>query len=124
MKLCAAFLRGIVNIKEEVIQWLESYPEEDQKVLLEDLQRSGCISGMVGPLVNYVDAVAFYHKYKRKINRVLADKGADFGEPVLETLNGYDREDPLCLEQQNQNLLAWYGFEHVAGQIYLDRYGE
>ena len=105
-----------------VQDWLARYDEEEQKVVLEDLQRSGCISGMVSPLVNYVDTIAFYEEHKAEINELLADMEADLGEPVLKTLGGYDKTDPLCLEQQNQNLLAWFGFEEAAAEIYREKY--
>jgi len=113
-----------MSIVDEVIAWVKGYPEEDQKVLLEDLQQGGCISGMVGPLVNCVDTIAFYEEHKEEINELLVQQEEDLGEPVLKILNGYDKTDPLCLQRQNQNLLTWYGFEEIANQVYAARYEE
>ena len=113
-----------MSIKEAVIAWVESYPEEDQKVLLEDLQQSGCVSGMVGPLVNYVDTIAFYEKHKEEINEIVAELSELMDDSFLWLSDAFDREDSLCLEQQNQNFLAWLGFEYVAGQLYAEKYEE
>ena len=30
----------------------------------------------------------------------------------------FDKEDPLVLDITNKNLLAWFGFEETASQIY------
>lgn len=112
-----------MSIIEEVTNWVEGYPEEDQKVLLEDLQKGGCISGMVGPLVNYVDTLEFYERNKEEINELLAEFAAEQGEKaVIHQLGGFDRDDPLYLEQQNQNLLAWVGFEELANKYYAEKY--
>ena len=35
----------------------------------------------------------------------------------LPTLMGRDSDDPLALETQNQNLLAWFAFEETAFQL-------
>ena len=111
-----------MNITDEVVAWLEDYPEEDQKRALEDLQQGGCISGMVSPLVNYVDTLAFFERNKEEINGLLAEFDAEMGDSCLGQLFRFDKEDPLCLEQQNQNLLAWMAFEELANKVYIERY--
>ena len=35
----------------------------------------------------------------------------------------FDIEDPLCMETQNQNLLAWFAYEETARAI-LEELGE
>lgn len=111
-----------MSLKEEVEQWLEDQAEEDQKVSLEDLQRGGCASGMIGFLCYYSDTVQFYEENQSEINSMLSEASENAGELVLVHFKGYDKEDPLCLEQNNQNMLAWWGFEEAAFNIYTEKY--
>jgi hypothetical protein len=100
----------------EVCDWLETYDcDDDGETLqsyLNDLCDHGCASGMVNSLIYYDDTITFYNKHKYIINRLLVDLNI-----TAQDLNGYDKDDPLCLEQNNQNLLAWFAFEECARDI-------
>lgn len=113
-----------MSIIEEVTRWVEQHAEEDQKAALEDLQKHGCVSGQVGALIYYPDTVKFYEENRDEINQLLAGVQSDTGQPVLPEFRGYDKDDPLCLEQNNQNMLAWWGFEEVAFELYREKYEE
>lgn len=39
---------------------------------LEDLQRYGCVSGMIADLIYYDDTIKFYDNYKDDINELLS----------------------------------------------------
>jgi len=110
-------------LQQEVITWMEGHEEEDRKVAYQDLRNSGCISGMVPEMVFYTDTVAFFERHKEAIN-ALVKEGIDMtGEgSFISNFNNYDEEDPLYLEQQNQNNLAWYAFEETAYQLYDEDY--
>lgn len=88
----------------------------------EDLMRMGCISGMIGELIYYHDTVKFYKKHKEDINNLLYELLGSCGFNCPEELFGdkWDIEDPLCIEQTNQNLLAWFAFEETARTIAMN----
>ena len=110
-------------IIDEVKEWLESQvcDDYDEQAVLADLFKGGgCQSGMVCGLISYIDTVLFFQRNKEEINVLLATLKEETGDEILPILRGYDDEDPLCLETNNQNLLAWFGFEEVAGTLQED----
>jgi hypothetical protein len=86
---------------------------------LTDLAKGGCESGMVGELVYYRETCAFYETHKADINALLANMLDDMGAKSAAELfaDKWDAEDPLALDVQNQNLLAWFAFEETARLI-------
>jgi len=88
----------------------------------EDLFNSGCVSGMVGELIYYRDTIKFFKKHKEDITTLLYELLDSCGFVCPSELFGgsWDKEDPLALEQTNQNLLAWFGFEETARKIAND----
>ena len=98
------------NVIEDILEDAEGYEGEDlQKQLesrLEDILEHGCVSGTVGSLVYYNDTMAFYEKHKEDINELLYESLEDTGLSIQELFgNNFDKEDPLCIERMNQNLL-------------------
>jgi hypothetical protein len=86
---------------------------------MEDLNQGGCISGLIGELTYYSDTVRFYKRYQKDINTLLSELLEDTGLSQSELFNDkWDKEDPLALDQYNQNLLAWFGFEETAKQLF------
>jgi hypothetical protein len=109
------------TIKSKVIDWLDDKVEDDynEKSILEELQQYGCVSGMVSDLIYYEDTLKFFNEHKEEINNMLAEMIQETGISGVELFNGkWDNDDPLCLEQNNQNLLAWFGFEETANKYY------
>ena len=92
---------------------------DDKKHIFTDVLYYGCQSGTVGFLIYYSDTVSFYKKYKEEINALLYGLIADIGTNSMSELFGdkWDKEDPLCIDCYNQNLMAWFGFEETMRNI-------
>ena len=81
---------------------------------MENLQKYGCVSGMIGSLIYYDDTNKFYDEYKEEINDLLSDLIDGTGLSMSELFGDkFDNEDPLVLDYSNKNLLAWFGFEET-----------
>ena len=93
----------------------------DKKHIFTDVLYHGCQSGMVGFLIWYSDTTAFYKKYIEEINTLLYNVQSSTGLYGMKDLFGkkWDEEDPLAIEDFNQNLLAWFGFEETLKNIGL-----
>lgn len=92
---------------------------EEMITSMKDLQSYGCVSGMIGDLIYYEDTIKFYEEYKEEINQLLSELVSDTGLSIEELFGDkFDKEDPLVLEQNNQNLLAWFGFEETSRKLY------
>ena len=85
----------------------------------EDLMNNGCVSGMIGELIYYKDTLSFYNRHKDEINEMLSELLGACGFSCPSELFGekWDENDPLVLETNNQNLLAWFAFEETARTI-------
>ena len=93
----------------------------DKKHIFTDVLYHGCQSGMVGFLIWYRDTTAFYQKYIEEINTLRYNVQSSTGLYSMKDLFGkkWDEEDPLAIEDYNQNLLAWFGFEETLRNIGL-----
>ena len=93
----------------------------DKKHIFTDVLYHGCQSGMVGFLIWYSDTTAFYKKYIEGINTLLYNVQSSTSLYGMKDLFGekWDEEDPLAIEDYNQNLLAWFGFEETLRNIGL-----
>ena len=91
----------------------------DKKHIFTDVLYHGCQSGMVGFLIWYSDTTAFYKKYIEEINTLLYNVQSSTGLYGMKDLfdKKWDEEDPLAIEDYNQNLLAWFGFEETLRKI-------
>ena len=86
---------------------------------MEDLQRYGCVSGMITDLIYYDDTNKFYDNYKDDINELPSDLLDGSGLSIQEFFGKiFDNDDPLILNFSNKNLLAWFGFEESSYRIY------
>ena len=88
---------------------------EDKNDIFLDVMKYGCVSGVVEELTYYEQTKKFYETYKREINELLYKSDYD----NLADLFGkdWDKTDPLALDDDNQNLLAWFGFEETLTSI-------
>ena len=105
------------TIKEDLLNWLnpEDHGYDNEKQQLEDLLQHGCVSGMVSHLIYYGDTTKYYKDHKEEINDLLQESMFNTGLGLGEMFGDkWDNEDPLAMETNNQNLLAWYGFEETA----------
>jgi len=61
---------------------------------------------------------AFYQKYKTEINQLLYELLDGTGLSISELFgDNWDNADPLAIETQNQNLLAWFAYEEIASRL-------
>lgn len=96
---------------------------EECNSYFEDVLNHGCISGIVCELISYHDTIKWYNKYKNEINELIKHMKFEL-DMNIDDLNGFDTDDMLCMEQQNQNLLAWFSYEQtcydIMNQLELD----
>ena len=88
---------------------------DNKKDIFLSVMHDGCKSGACRDLIFYGQTKRFYEDYKHEINQLLCKSDYD----NLADLFGsdWDIHDPLALEEDNQNLLAWFGFEETLTQI-------
>jgi hypothetical protein len=109
------------TLKQIAQEWLEEKVAdgyESQEQAGNELLHHGCQSGLVGGLIYYSDTCQFYHDHKEEIDALLYETLESTGLSVSELFGEkWSNDDPLALEQYNQNLLAWFGFEKTVRQI-------
>lgn len=86
---------------------------------IKDLMYGGCASGLVGSMIYYTDTIKFYKRHANEIDAMLKESMSECGIKSPAELFGdkWDNDDPLARDTQNQNLLAWYGFEETARNL-------
>lgn len=91
----------------------------DIEQYIKDLMHGGCQSGIEGSLIYYTDTIAFYKKYQREIKEMLKNTLDESGCKSPSELfgNKWDDEDIFAEDTNNQNLLAWFGFEETVRNI-------
>lgn len=108
---------GQSELSDSIINYFLN--EDDIKKSMEDLKKYGCKSGMIGTLIYYQDTCEFYNKYKNTINRLASDITENIGyNSIFDFIPELDKRDQFILEQNNQNIMAWFGFEETANRIY------
>ena len=106
-------------IKKVVNVLLDKGAASDIETYINDLLYGGCQSGMEGSLIYYNDTLAFYKKYQKEIKTLLHEMLQETGYTSPAELFGdkWEAEDIFAEETQNQNLLAWFGFEEIVRKI-------
>ena len=97
---------------EIILSHLDSYngkKKQQLKSFLEDLQKGGCISGMIGEFIYHNDCKAFYIKHLEDLEGIKEDLEEAFGEPVA---NRY--------KLPHYTFLCWLCFEEYCYGIYRD----
>ena len=102
-------LRDIVEnepctIRACVAQEALDYSSEDISAFFKDLLAHGCISGMVSSLIYYADTAKFFDRHYEEIE--------DLRFVYLESGG-----EPLRIEGDLKNHLAWFGFEQAAERL-------
>lgn len=113
-------LKPETTLERSVTKWLRetargSY-DGSISAVMKDLAYGGCASGMVGHLIYTHDAAAFYMRHRKEIGGFVAELRADCDWNPNQ-INGWDDTDPFALELNNQNYLAWLGFEEAARRV-------
>jgi hypothetical protein len=124
---CKAETRLERHVKRWANERASDYPDSGVEGVLEDLFYGGCSSGMVGHLIYTTDCVKFFATHRRDISALLAEMVQDTGQQPHELFSNprslqWDKDDPLAQEDNNRNLLAWFGFEEAARRL-SDRQG-
>ena len=125
MKVQKLTLENVRKIKNETNNKLTKYvcdyiiknwdKYDDKKDIFLDVINCGCESGVCRDLVFYEQTKRFYEAYKHEINELLWKSGFD---NLTDLFGGkWDPYDPLVLEDDDQNLLAWFGFEETIANI-------
>lgn len=116
-------LKGESKLKDYVIDYYKNLDEDSIMTYMEDLQKHGCISGMIPELIYYDDTNEFYDTYKTDINDLLSNLTQGTGLSVEELFKDqFDENDPLIIDCFNKNLMAWFGFEETSYQLYEQLY--
>jgi len=105
------------TIKDAVTNWIETKKEDEytEETILSELSQNGCVSGMVGGLIYYHDTLRFYKDHEEEVNALLYDAMEVAGCSIDELFGDkWNAEDPLAIQTNNQNLLAWFAFEETA----------
>ena len=115
-------LKGTSGLMDDVIDYVldkwDNY-SNNRRAIFSDVLEHGCVSGVVGHLIYYADTTKYYKDHKDEINTLLYDTLSEYGSTNPSDIFGdkWDKEDPLALETQNQNLLAWFGFEETMRKL-------
>ena len=94
---------------------------ESVNEFIENILNCGCASGIVGELTYYSDTLKFYKKFQHEINELLSNLlfDCEYKSPADLFGDKWDKYDPLAIEEYNQNLLAWFGFEETLTNIVI-----
>lgn len=114
-------LKEVSEMYKEVIEDIvdeDNMNDENLLAVLDDISTHGCVSGCVPSMIYYDDTVRFYERHKFTINEKLAELLNNTDMSLQELLKRFDKDDPLCLETMNQNLLAWWAYEYVVSDVY------
>ena len=125
MKVLKLTLENVEKIKNEsdnklvkrVCDYVMSNWEyyDVKKNIFLDVIKDGCRSGACRDLIYYGQTKRFYETYKHEINELIYKSDYDNLADLLGS--DWDKMDPLALEEDNQNLLAWFGFEETLTNI-------
>ena len=107
-----------MTIKDIVLQDQKDAKADSDTNYLQQVIEHGCVSGMVSGLIYYDDTLRFFTNHKEEINNQLTEILESTGYSVSELFGEkWDDSDPLVMETQNQNLLAWFAYEETARLI-------
>lgn len=110
--------RNATRLEKRVAKMINSKVENGYSLesILKDLFYGGCASGMIGELIYTYDCVRFYKLYRKDIDSLVYNLCNDTGCSPNQ-FSGWDKEDPFARGDNNQNILAWVGFEETARQL-------
>lgn len=104
------------GLRKAVLQHLiDRYHDyTDIEDCIREILTYGCVSGCVSSLIYYKDTLAFYEQHRNEISLAVYDLCLECGTfDMNEVFPEWDKQDPLCVEVHNRNLLAWFGFEYA-----------
>lgn len=100
-----------MDVIDYILESWEGY--DDKENIFMDVLNHGCQNGIVAKLCYHDDTIEYYDNFKSEINELLYDALLECGAHAPSDIFGdkWDETDPLALDAQNKNLLAWFGFE-------------
>ena len=85
--------------------------KEQLKSFLEDLQRGGCISGMIGEFIYHSDCKDFYISHLDDLEDIRKDLEDSLGEPISNRF-----------ESPHYSFMCWLCFEEYCFDIYRNSF--
>lgn len=85
--------------------------KEQLKSFLEDLQRIGCISGMISEFIYHTDCKAFYIKHIEDLEEIKNELEDAFGEPIANRF-----------KTLHYTFMCWLCFEEYCYNIYTNSF--
>ena len=112
----------MTNLQKTVQEIIDTHAEDYENGrdgFIDDLSYGGCESGLVGELIYYTDTTDFYNNHREDISALLYDVMQQTGYTDPSDIFGdkWHKDDPLAIETQNINLLAWFAFEETAFRL-------
>lgn len=107
------------TLGRHVAKWLRSEARDragDLASVGRDLAH-GCSSGVVGHLIYTRECVAFYARHAREIDAMAKDAMRDTGCSAENLFSGWDVDDPFARDDNNRNIMAWFGFEETGRNL-------
>jgi len=92
------------TIRAKVAEASLEYNDGEPISFFNDLMTHGCASGMVNFLIYYVDTHSFFDEHYDAIEELRIEYLEDCGEP-------------LRIDGDLKNTLAWFGFEETAQRM-------
>ena len=92
------------SIKAFVAQEALDHDHQDPTMMFHNLQQAGCQAGMIGSLIYYRDTQRFFDCYYDEIEELREEYEDNVGQPLQ--ING-----------DLKNWLAWFAFEETAFQL-------
>lgn len=104
-----SFIPEFNEIIKNQVENYDNFAGEDKASLrsfLEDMQKGGCQSGMIGQFIYHADNKTFYIKHIDDLEYFMADLEEQFGEPVANRQNlvHYTFVVWVCFEEYCYNL--------------------
>jgi len=97
-----------------ILSHIESYngtKKEQLKSFLEDLQKGGCISGMIGEFIYHDTCREFYIKHLDDLENIKSDLEESLGEPIANRF-----------KVRHYTFLCWLCFEKYCYDIYRNSF--
>lgn len=111
------------TLRSYVLEYLIDRFDDYDKIedCINEILSYGCASGCVSSLIYYRDTLTFYERFSSEINTMVYELCRNCNTFVMhELFSRWDETDPLCLETNNRNLLAWFGFEETLYRVSLE----
>ena len=108
------------TLERAVLKIIKSGLEEGyEESYFKEVATYGCSSRIVVDLIFASETTKFFIKHKGEIKQILSDILREYGlsHPIELLGNDFDKDDLLCLKDNNQNLLTWFVFEKITKNI-------